>query len=508
MNPNGKTENGLTALHLAANQGRLDVVKILVDTFKADINICHKQYGTPLHCAAREGKLRVVAFLLISNARIDFLTENELSPMCVSTDDRITTMLIKYKNHIAKKANEKKEHQIEELKGLKVKHQINCSNFFIPPKPPKLMGNLFGIGSLFGNKRKQYLTLDPIKANLIEYEHKSDYPDNPLEVYSLMEIHNLRKLTKKGDLFLFEFCCKRIHVFGSFTEDAVDLWIKYLSCAIVYCLFMHQLDKEIKSPGIDTGDRTFGKGLVQSTRDLPYNGSLKVTISKYYIPSGRCIQAIDYSHRNPDGSVSKVPDSLTTVFHTAAGRPVRDGGGIVPDFKVESPKQPTISYYLVMNNEIFDFVNDWTSKHKQIAPIEEFVFTDEDYDGFKQFMKGRKFSYDRQSEKALKNLKDIAEIEGYMDVASPEFKALEEKLQPNLDRDLDKFKDQIKQLISLEIAKRYYFQKGEMIQSLKIDNELQKALEVLSNQALYDKTLSAPVEMAKPAEASQPTEKK
>ena len=161
-----------------------------------------------------------------------------------------------------------------------------------------------------------------------------------------------------------------------------------------------------------------------------------------------------------------------------------------------------------MNNEIFDFVNDWTSKHKQIAPIEEFVFTDEDYDGFKQFMKGRKFSYDRQSEKALKNLKDIAEIEGYMDVASPEFKALEEKLQPNLDRDLDKFKDQIKQLISLEIAKRYYFQKGEMIQSLKIDNELQKALEVLSNQALYDKTLSAPVEMAKPAEASQPTEKK
>ncbi|MGL4492784.1 MAG: S41 family peptidase, partial [Tannerellaceae bacterium] len=256
------------------------------------------------------------------------------------------------------------------------------------------------------------------------------------------------------------------------------------------------------------GDRTFGKGLVQSTRDLPYNGSLKVTISKYYIPSGRCIQAIDYSHRNPDGSVSKVPDSLTTVFHTAAGRPVRDGGGIVPDFKVESPKQPTISYYLVMNNEIFDFVNDWTSKRKQIAPIEEFVFTDEDYEGFKQFMKGRNFSYDRQSEKALKNLKDIAEIEGYMDIASPEFKALEEKLQPNLDRDLDKFKDQIKQLISLEIAKRYYFQKGEMIQSLKIDDELQKALEVLSNQALYEKTLSAPVEKAKPAEASQPTEKK
>lgn len=256
------------------------------------------------------------------------------------------------------------------------------------------------------------------------------------------------------------------------------------------------------------GDRTFGKGLVQSTRDLPYNGSLKVTISKYYIPSGRCIQAIDYSHRNPDGSVSKVPDSLTTVFHTAAGRPVRDGGGIVPDFKVESPKQPTISYYLVMNNEIFDFVNDWTSKRKQIAPIEEFVFTDEDYEGFKQFMKGRNFSYDRQSEKALKNLKDIAEIEGYMDIASPEFKALEEKLQPNLDRDLDKFKDQIKQLISLEIAKRYYFQKGEMIQSLKIDNELQKALEVLSNQALYDKTLSAPVETAKPAEVSKTTEKK
>lgn len=240
------------------------------------------------------------------------------------------------------------------------------------------------------------------------------------------------------------------------------------------------------------GERTYGKGLVQSTRELPYNGSLKVTMSKYYIPSGRCIQAIDYTHRNPDGSVGRIPDSLTTVFKTAIGRPVRDGGGVSPDFAVEGPKMPTLMYYLVMENTIFDYATDYVQKHKTIAPIDEFVFTDADYESFKEFVKKKDFKYDRQSEKMLKDLKEVAEFEGYLDSASEEYKALEAKLTPNLERDLERFKKQIKEMLSAEIAKRYYFQRGEMIETLKDDPVLDKALEVLADPALYNKTLAAP----------------
>lgn len=241
------------------------------------------------------------------------------------------------------------------------------------------------------------------------------------------------------------------------------------------------------------GQRSFGKGLVQSTRELPYNGTLKVTISKYYTPSGRCIQAIDYSHRNADGNAGRVPDSLTTVFKTAKGRLVRDGGGITPDFEVKEPKSPTMLMYLYLDNVIFDYVTEWAQQHKTIANVEEFVFPESDYASFKEFVKKKNFTYDRQSEKVLKNLKEVAEIEGYMDEASEEYKALAAKLTPNLDRDLERFKKEITNMISSEIVKRYYYQKGEMIQALKDDNVLDKAVEVLSNPALYTKTLTDPV---------------
>ena len=250
------------------------------------------------------------------------------------------------------------------------------------------------------------------------------------------------------------------------------------------------------------GQRSYGKGLVQSTRELPYNGTLKVTISKYYTPSGRCIQAIDYSHRNADGSVGRMPDSLTTVFKTTKGRLVRDGGGITPDFEVEEPKSPTMLIYLYLDNIIFDYVTEWAQKHKSIPPIEEFVFPESDYEGFKEFVKGKNFTYDRQSEKLLKELKKVAEIEGYMDEASDEYKALEAKLTPDLDRDLERFKKEIINMISAEIAKRYYYQKGEMIQSLKDDVVLDKAIEVLNNRELYNKTLTTPA----PIESHLPVE--
>ncbi len=236
------------------------------------------------------------------------------------------------------------------------------------------------------------------------------------------------------------------------------------------------------------GTRTFGKGLVQATRELPYNGSIKITTSKYYIPSGRCIQAIDYSHRNPDGSVAAVPDSLTSVFYTSRGREVKDGGGITPDFTVEEKKTPNIIYYLLADYIIFDFATEYKQNHKEIASVEDFVLTDEDYEQFKSFVKGKNFNYDRQSQKALNALKEIMVFEGY-DVASTEFVALEEKLEPNLDRDLELYKDDISKFLAVEIIKRYYFQKGEILESLKYDADLEKAIEVLSDKTLYNETL-------------------
>lgn len=239
------------------------------------------------------------------------------------------------------------------------------------------------------------------------------------------------------------------------------------------------------------GTRTFGKGLVQTPRSLPYNGSLKVTTSKYYIPSGRCIQAIDYKHRNEDGSVGRIPDSLTTVFHTAAGREVRDGGGVSPDKEVEAEKLPNILFYLVSDNLIFDFATDYCQKHPSIVPVNQFTVTDADYNAFKEKVKKADFKYDRQSEKVLKNLKEIAEFEGYMEDASEEFKALEKKLNHNLDRDLDHFSKDIKELIALEIVKRYYFQEGVILQQLKDDDDIKEALEVLHNETEYKKILTA-----------------
>ena len=237
------------------------------------------------------------------------------------------------------------------------------------------------------------------------------------------------------------------------------------------------------------GNRTFGKGLVQTLRDLPYNSSMKVTTAKYYIPSGRCVQAIDYSRRNADGSIARTPDSLTNVFHTAAGREVRDGGGIRPDIEVKAEKTPNILYYLANDDMIFDFATQYCILHPAIGPVSEFKLTDEDYADFKALLKRRNFTYDRQSEALLKKLKDMAEFEGYMESASEEFAALENKLKHNLDLELDRFAKDIKPLLAEEIVKRYYYEKGAVQETLKDDADLKKALEVLQNQEEYKKIL-------------------
>ncbi len=238
------------------------------------------------------------------------------------------------------------------------------------------------------------------------------------------------------------------------------------------------------------GSRTFGKGLVQVPRSLPYGGMMKVTTSKYYIPSGRCVQAIDYKHRNEDGSVGTIPDSLTKVFYTAAGREVRDGGGVMPDVAVKQEKLPNILYYLMRDNLIFDYATQYCLKHPSIVAPEKFEITDANYNDFKALVKKADFKYDQQSEKILKTLKEAAEFEGYLTDASAEFKALEKKLNHNLDRDLDYFSKDIRKMVATEIIKRYYYQKGGIIEQLKDDDDLAAAIKVLNDPVKYKEMLS------------------
>jgi carboxyl-terminal processing protease len=244
--------------------------------------------------------------------------------------------------------------------------------------------------------------------------------------------------------------------------------------------------------GVVVGARTYGKGLVQSPRELPYGGRLKLTTSKYYIPSGRSIQAIDYAHRDENGYPAPIPDSLTGVFYTARQRPVRDGGGITPDVKVEDERVPTLLYYMEVGGLFFDFITQWRVEHPVIASPAQFVLTDTIYDAFKQFAREREFSYDRQSEKAMESLKKMMEMEGYYNVASSEFQALADKIKPDLDRDLELYKPLIKKRLALHIMKHYYYDRGQRIYELRDDPALDKALEILSDRTIYEKILSTP----------------
>ncbi|MDR1682233.1 MAG: S41 family peptidase [Candidatus Symbiothrix sp.] len=245
--------------------------------------------------------------------------------------------------------------------------------------------------------------------------------------------------------------------------------------------------------GVIVGSRTFGKGLVQATRPLPYSGKLKLTTAKYYIPSGRSIQAIDYAHRDENGRVSQIPDSLTTEYYTRNRRPVRDGGGILPDFAVEEDSLPNLLYYMELNSLFFDFVVQWRTQHPSVPEPENFTLSDETYNAFKDFVKSKDFKYDRQSEKVLINLKKTMEFEGYYATASAEFQALEAKLQPDLDRDLELHKLLISKYLSLQIMKQYYFGQGELEYALREDKAMTEALRILKDKQLYNNTLSSSI---------------
>lgn len=241
------------------------------------------------------------------------------------------------------------------------------------------------------------------------------------------------------------------------------------------------------------GERTYGKGLVQSTRQLPYNGLLKVTIAKYYIPSGRLIQAIDYSHRNPDGSVARIPDSLTNLFHTKAGRPVRDGGGITPDVKVVRPEMSRLTYNLAAGNTIFDFATKYFAEHKDIASPDKFEVDDSLYNEFKQFVDPAKVQYDKLTEYMLGQLEEVTKREGYMnDSVQTQLDALKSLLHHDLDHDLDLQRKDISRYLATELMRRYYYNRGVNEYLIKDDPDLNRAAEVLNNPSEYKSILSAP----------------
>ncbi len=240
------------------------------------------------------------------------------------------------------------------------------------------------------------------------------------------------------------------------------------------------------------GTRTYGKGLVQTTMDLPYNGQMKLTTAKYFIPSGRCVQALNYKHAK-GGYVEHVPDSLTKVFYTVGGREVRDGGGVKPDVEVRPDSLPNIAFYLASardsNEVLLNYEVDYIAKHPTIAPASEFALADQDYEEFKARVLAAHFKYDRETEKYLKDLEKLAKFEGYYDDAKQEFEALKKKLSHNVEKDLDYNKETIKHLLENDIVAAYYYQGGAIQNSLRYDKQVKEALRLLASPGEYAKIL-------------------
>ncbi|MEI6507482.1 MAG: S41 family peptidase [Bacteroidota bacterium] len=241
--------------------------------------------------------------------------------------------------------------------------------------------------------------------------------------------------------------------------------------------------------GVVVGLKTFGKGLVQSTRPLSYNSQIKVTTAKYYTPSGRCIQALDYSHRNDDGSVGSVPDSLKKEFKTKNGRKVFDGGGVDPEIVVSHKVFSKIAESLLYKQLIFDYATYYRNKHEKIAPAKDFHLDDADFEDFKKYIAGKDFDYMTASEKALEDFKKKAEDEKYFGAIKEHYETLKHNLQHDKQADLQKNKEEITQLLDEEISRRYYFQKARYEASFKNDEDVQEALKILKDKAKYQSLL-------------------
>ncbi|HEX2901762.1 MAG TPA: S41 family peptidase [Bacteroidia bacterium] len=242
--------------------------------------------------------------------------------------------------------------------------------------------------------------------------------------------------------------------------------------------------------GVIVGQRSYGKGLVQTTRPLSYNSQIKITTAKYYTPSGRCIQAIDYSSRNEDGSVGKIPDSLQKEFRTHNGRKVYDGGGVAPDVEVALPELHTVSKELIRQNMIFDYATRFRTKHETIATAREFKITDEIYSDFVAFCKSKAFTFETKTEKEFDAFKKIATEEHYDEELSADMKALESKLKKEKEEDLVNFRSEISNLLRNEIVMRYYYRRGEIDASFDMDPDVLEAIKVLKDNERMNKILA------------------
>ncbi|MFH1296426.1 MAG: S41 family peptidase [Bacteroidota bacterium] len=252
------------------------------------------------------------------------------------------------------------------------------------------------------------------------------------------------------------------------------------SASEIFAGAMQDLDR-----GVAIGQRTFGKGLVQNVVPLSYNAQLKITVAKYYIPSGRCIQAIDYSHKDNNGYFTKIPDSLIREFTTRKGRKVYDGGGISPDISVNPRKFSQIAMTLFGNFLIFDFATKYQRAHSEIAPVSEFEINDSTYADFLHFIADKNYSYTTRSEQALERLKQEAERENYLEAIEDEYTLLKEHMILDKEADIKKYEDQIRELLRMEIISRYYYQRGKVESSLGNDPELGRAIEILHNPETY-----------------------
>ncbi|MGV3600156.1 MAG: S41 family peptidase [Dyadobacter fermentans] len=241
--------------------------------------------------------------------------------------------------------------------------------------------------------------------------------------------------------------------------------------------------------GVLIGQRTYGKGLVQTTRDLSFNTKMKITTAKYYIPSGRCIQAIDYSHRNDDGSVGKIPDSLMTEFKTKNGRVVFDGGGILPDIITEKESYSPLAVSLGRNRLFFDYAVKYHFEHPTIKPAKEFQLSDADYAAFTKWLGDKEYDYTTQVERDLKDLEASAKKEKSLEVIEDQLKALKSKLSHSKDNDLQIFKPEIKKILEEEIIKHYYLEKGMREASFDEDPEVKAALALFKDPARYGQIL-------------------
>lgn len=265
------------------------------------------------------------------------------------------------------------------------------------------------------------------------------------------------------------------------------------SAAEIVAGAMQDLDKAVL-----IGRRSFGKGLVQQTRDLTYNAKLKVTVAKYYIPSGRCVQALDYTHKDEEGRVEKVPDSLITAFKTKSGRIVYDGAGIMPDIITSEQKLSHVTIALITKNHIFNYATQYVLKHEKLAPVKDFQLSDAEFNDFITFIGNKDYSYKTDSEIALDELKKQIEDEKYYDNIKTEYEALVNKIKTDKKDDLTKFRTEIKQYLEEEIASRYYYQNGRIEQSIKNDPDIKSAAELLANESKFKSILTTIEKPTKP----------